>query len=65
MKFICNQCAKVFQADDVTVHYKKGGNGFEIVAICQLCLKEYLEKIKVDADRKEEDIERGKIIRKW
>lgn len=65
MKYICSRCAKVFQADDITIQYKTGDNGLEIIAICQLCLEKYLEKTKVDTNNKEEDVERGKIKRKW
>jgi hypothetical protein len=65
MKYICNRCAKVFQEDDITIHYTTGNKGLEIVAICQLCLNDYLEKTEVDTDRKDEDIERMKIKRKW
>ena len=65
MKFICNKCGNVFQADDITVHYKKDDKGFEIIATCQFCLEKYLENAKIDADGKEEDAEREKIKRKW
>jgi len=66
MKYVCNRCAKVFQADDITIHYTTGDNGLEIVAICPSCLEKYLNKTKVDTDRKEEDTERMKIMkRKW
>ncbi len=65
MKFVCNLCGKVFQADDITIHYTAGANGSETVAICKLCLDEYLEKTKVDADRDEDETERGKMKRKW
>ena len=68
MKYVCNRCAKVFQADDITIHYTKGSDGLEIVAICPSCLERYLDKTKVDTDRKEEDAERTKIMkmkRKW
>ena len=65
MKYICNRCAKVFQADDISIHYTTGDNGLEIVAICQSCLDDYLEKTKVNTDRKDEDTERGKMARKW
>ena len=65
MKYICNQCDKVFQADDITIHYTTGDNGLEIVAICKLCLDEYLEKTKVDTDKKEDENERMKMKRKW
>ncbi|MDG6228701.1 MAG: hypothetical protein QCH96_01895 [Candidatus Thermoplasmatota archaeon] len=65
MRYICNQCGTVIQEHNVTTHYKTGPNGLEIVAICQLCLAEYLEKEKVDTDRKGEDTELKKIVRKW
>jgi len=65
MNYICNQCAKVFQADDITIHYKTSHNGLEIAAICQSCLENYLESTKVDTDRKNEETERGKMVRKW
>ena len=63
MKYICNRCAKVFQADDITIHYTTGDKGLEIVAICQLFLDTYLEKTKVNTDRKEDENVRMK--RKW
>jgi len=59
MKYICSRCAKVFQADDITIHYTTGDNGLEIVAICPSCLERYLE------NRKEDENERRKMIRKW
>jgi len=65
MKYICNQCGKVFQTDDITIHYTTGEKGLEIVAICQLCLHDYLEKTKVNTDRTEDENERKKMIRKW
>ena len=65
MKYVCNRCAKVFQANDITIHYTKGSDGLEIVAICQLCLEGYLGKTKVDTDRKDDDAERVKMKRKW
>ena len=65
MKYICNQCGKVIQEYDVTIHYTKGSNGLEIVAVCQPCLEKYMEKRKVDTNRKDEDTERMKIKRKW
>ena len=65
MKYICNKCGKVFQADDITIHYTKGDNSLEIVAVCPLCLERYLGKIQVDTDRKEDENERRKLIRKW
>lgn len=63
MKYICNRCAKIFQANDITIHYTTDNNGLEIVAICQLCLEKYLEKTKVTTDRKDDNTERMK--RKW
>jgi hypothetical protein len=68
MKYICNQCGKIFQADDITIHYTKGSDGLEIVAICPSDLEKYLEKAKVDTDIIKEDAERAKIMkmkRKW
>jgi len=65
MKYICNQCGKVFQADDITIHYTKDNTGLEIVSICQYCLDDYLEKTKLKKDIKDEDAERRKMIRKW
>ena len=65
MKYICNKCGKVFQAEDITIHYTIGGNGLEIVTICKLCLNEYLEKTKLDTNRKDEDTQRMKMKRKW
>ena len=65
MKYICNRCGKVIQEHDVIIHYTKGSDGLGIVAICQLCLDGYLEKTKVDTDRKDEDAERMKMKRKW
>ena len=65
MKYICNKCGKVFQAEDITIHYTTDDNGLEIVAICKLCLDEYLKKTKLDTNRKNEDAERMKMKRKW
>jgi len=65
MKYICSQCGKVFQANDITIHYTTGDTGLEIVAICPSCLEKYLDKTKVDTDRKEENAERMKMKRKW
>ena len=65
MKYICNQCGKVFQADDITIHYTTGEDGLEIVAICSSCLERYLDKTKVAADIKVDENERGKMKRKW
>jgi hypothetical protein len=48
MKYIFNRCAKIFQGDDVTIHYTTGDNGLEIVAYCPSCLEKYLEKTKAD-----------------
>jgi len=58
MKYIFNRCAKIFQGDDVTIHYTTDDNGFEIVAFCPSCLEKYLEKTKGDTNGKEDDIER-------
>ena len=65
MKFVCNQCGKVFQADDITIHYMTGEKGLEIISICSSCLDVYLEKTKVDTDIKEDESERMKMKRKW
>ena len=65
MKYICNRCGKVIQEHDVTIHYTKGSDGLEIVAVCQLCLEKYLEKTKGDAYRKKDENERMKMKRKW
>ena len=65
MKYICNQCGKVIQEHDVTIHHTKDSDGLEIVAICQLCLDDYLEKIKGDAYKKKDENERMKMNRKW
>ena len=65
MKYICNRCGNVTQEQDVIIHYTKGSDGLEIVAICQMCLDEYLEKTKLNADTKSDEDERGKMVRKW
>ena len=65
MKYICNKCGKVFQAEDITIHYITGDTGLEIVAICKSCLDGYLQKTKLDVNRKDEDAERMKMERKW
>ena len=65
MKYICNKCGKVFQADDITLHYTTGENGLEIVAVCPSCLERYLDKTKVKTDIKEDENERMKMKRKW
>ena len=64
MKYLCNKCGKVFQAEDITIHYTTGEKGLEIITICKFCIDEYLQKTKLDADRKDEDAERMKIKRK-
>lgn len=65
MKNVCNQCYKVFQADDMTIHYVTGEKGFEIVAVCPQCLDDYLVKTRADSDRKKENIERKRIGSRW
>jgi hypothetical protein len=65
MKYLCNNCGKVIQEHDVTIHYTKGSSGLEIVAICQLCLEKYLEKTKADNYIKKDENERMKMKRKW
>ena len=65
MRYICNGCGNVTQEHDVIIHYTKGSDALEIVAICQLCLDDYLEKTKVNKSRKDEDAERMKMKRKW
>jgi hypothetical protein len=65
MKYICNQCGKVIQEHDVIIHYTNGSSGLEIVAICQSCLDDYLEKTKVNTNRKVDTAERLKMKRKW
>jgi len=65
MKYICNICDNVYEADDITIHYIIGDKGLEIISICPLCLDEYLKKSKVDKDGKVESIERMKMKRKW
>ena len=58
MKYVCSRCGKVFQADDIIIHYTTGDNGLEIVAVCPSCLERYLDKTKIGAGRNEEDVER-------
>jgi len=65
MKYICNRCAKVFQADDITIHYTTSHKGLEIVAICSSCLDGYLDKTKINSDTKSDEDERRKMVRKW
>ena len=65
MRYICNQCGEVIQEQDTIIHYTKGSDGLEIIAICQLCLERYIDKTKLAADRKDEDAERMKMKRKW
>lgn len=60
MKYVCNRCGNVFQADDMTIHYLTGNNRLEIVAICPSDLEKYLEKTKATSDQKEDDTERKK-----
>jgi hypothetical protein len=66
MKYICNRCKSVHQADDTTIHYTTNVNGtLDIIALCPECLETYLAKTLKDTDQKEEDVERGKMERKW
>jgi hypothetical protein len=65
MKYVCNRCGNVLQADDMTIHYSTGNNGLEIVAICPSCLEKYLEKTKTATEQKEDDFERKKMKMKW
>ena len=65
MKYICNRCGKVIQEQDMTIHYTKGSDGLEIVAVCQLCLEKYLQGTKEDAYIKKDENERMKMKRKW
>jgi hypothetical protein len=65
MKYVCNQCSKVSQSEDMTIHYITGNQGLEIVAVCPSCLEKYLEKTKGDTGQKEDDIERRKMPMKW
>jgi hypothetical protein len=65
MKYICNQCDNVYEADDITIHYTQGENGFEIFAICNSCLEKYLEARKGNTDRKIDENERMRMERKW
>ncbi len=65
MKYICNICGVVTPEHDVTIHYTKRSNGLEIVAVCQMCLGSYLEKIKADTEKKDEEAERMEMKRKW
>ncbi len=65
MKYICSRCGKVFQADDITIHYATGDNGLEIVAICPSCLEKYLGNTKQVTEQKEDDTERKKMKMKW
>jgi hypothetical protein len=65
MKYICNGCDNVFEADDMTIHHVVGDKGLEILSICPVCLDFYLKKIKDDKDRKAESVERMRMKRKW
>lgn len=65
MKYICNKCGKVVQADDITIHHIPGTNGLEIIALCPSCLENYLAKTQIDTDKKDDDAERRKMSMKW
>ena len=65
MKYICNQCSNVFQADDITIHYISTDNRLEIIAICPSCLKNYMKKTKTATEQKEDDSAMRKMERKW
>ncbi len=65
MKFVCNECGKPFQADDITIHYTTGAKGLEITAICQLSLDTYLDKITVETNRKDAKAQGMDMKRKW
>ena len=65
MRYICNICDNVYEADDITIHYTNGNNGNEILSICPVCLDFYLKKIKDDKERKAESAERIRMKRKW
>jgi len=65
MKYVCNPCGKIFQADDITIHYVTGNKGLEIVAICTSCLEKYLGKINKATAQNEDDVERKKMKMKW
>jgi hypothetical protein len=65
MKYIYNQCGEVIQEHDVTIHYTKDLDGLEIVDVCKLCWKKFLEKTEGDSYRKKDENERMKIKREW
>ena len=65
MKYICNQCTNVFEADDITIHHTMGEKGLEIASICQGCLDEYLKKLNVEDNKKIDYNERMKMKRRW
>ncbi|MBN1280395.1 MAG: hypothetical protein JXA00_01965 [Candidatus Thermoplasmatota archaeon] len=65
MKYVCNLCSKVVQADDITIHNTTGVNGLEVFAICPTCLEKYLEKTKAATEQNEDDSERRKMPMKW
>ncbi len=65
MKYVCNRCSNVFQADDITIHYSNGDHGVEILAICPTCLEKHLGKTKGETEKKVDENERNKMIRKW
>jgi len=52
MRYICND---VIQEHDITIHYNKGSNGFEINAICPQCLEKYLKIRKGDNYKKSDE----------
>ena len=79
MKYIFNRSAKIFQGDDVTIHFTTGDNGFEIVDFCPSCLEKYMEKTKkiksgivwggvrymaTDEYRKKQKLRKNKLQRK-
>jgi hypothetical protein len=65
LKYVCSQCNNVFQADDITVHYINGDNGFKIITICPQCLEGYMKKIRAATEQKEDERERKKMKMKW
>jgi len=65
MNYICNMCGNIVQEHDVTIHYTKGSDGLEIVAVCNHCLEKYLETRKGENDRKDDEDERIRMERKW
>jgi len=65
MKYICNRCNCITQADDITIHHITNANGLEIIALCPSCLETYLTKTKKDTNQEEENVERRTMDRKW